>query len=254
MADDDYEDAARRIIDANVPDSAVSRADVIDALRNAGDARVAGGAVDMVLDYALTEEDVYASIEASGELPSDSELGAFVSATEGIADEGRRRAVEQAVSDEVVTREMVENSVRASSPTYRDEVESAVEGATGRRKMLGASQDEVVDEFAREIGTPRRSDVEGMASSVVRDSDSVAVSDVVEGSESDQPVNIIRDEAGEPVAALGRQDAAEVVAEDVGATALSPSDVEDELGVRTTGGDTADVTLRGRKVAEVEVR
>jgi hypothetical protein len=254
MADDDYEDAARRILDANVPDNAVSRADVVDALRTAGDARVAGGAVDMVLDYALTEEDVYASIEASGELPSDSELGAFVAGTDGVGSEGRRRAVEQAVSDEVVTREMVENSVRASSPTYRDEVESAVEGATGRRKMLGASQDEVVDEFAREIGTPRRSDVEGMASSIVRDADSVKVRDVVEGSEANAPVSIVRDEGGDVVAALGRQDAAEAVAQDTGGRAISPSELKTELGVRTTGGSTADVTLGGAKVGEVEVR
>lgn len=239
------EDAAKRILEANVPDGSTTLAKVKQELQNSGDHRVTEKTARLVADAALTEEDVFREIEASGELPSDDELGAFVAAAEQntVADEGRKRAVEQAVSDAVLTREEVEGSVQAANPVFREDVEQAVDNAVGRKTVLGGSTDDVKQELAEQAGAPREQDVNRVAAQAVAQSESVQVTETLSA-------ETVTNVDGEPVAVVGRSDGAQEASEELGVPAVSPGDVD--VGTRGSGR-TVDVTIQGEKVGEVDV-
>lgn len=259
LSDDAVEDIADA---AGVGPEDVTVDDVRRKVGRGTDDRVTGEVADLVAQSILTTEDVMTSVEASGELPREAELGAFVSGADGVADEARRRAVEEAVDEQVLTREEVDSAVReqvravesSGRDVTREDVEQAVQSAASGQGVFGTSTDDLVDEAAVDVGAPSQSSIQRARTQTVAQSESVEVSDVVEGSESSDVVNVIRDESGEVAGVVGRQDAAEVVAEETGGAVLSPSDAADELEVdRGGGGRTVDLKLRGRTVGEVDV-
>jgi hypothetical protein len=258
------DDAAQDIADAaGVDEGDLTRGGIRDKVAQGTDQRVTGEVADLVADAFLTREDVMSSIERSGELPSEREIEGAVNATDGVADEARLRAIEDDVSESVTTVEEVEDAVAqqveaveaADRDVTREDVKQAVEGAMSESEVtVGADADEVTGDMAVEVGAPSQSSINRAKAQTVAQSDAVEVSDVVEGSESNEVVNVIRDDNGDAVGVVGRGDAAETVAQETGGEVLSPSDARDDLDVdRGGGGRTVDLRLRGAKVGEVEV-
>lgn len=241
------DDAVQRILDAEVPDSATTADEIRRAVGRSNRPQTSGNAA-VVADRALTEEDVMQLVQQRGEVPTEAELGSMTAGAEGVADEQRRRAVEQQLSEQVATREDVETAVQEAveagrqerGSAFREDVERGVDSVD--REVVGEVD---IDELAQQAGAPDRQAVQREAAQVVAQSDSVEVTDTL-------TADTIRDSSGEPVAVVGRQAEAQEAADELGVDALSPSELQDELGVRGRGS-TVDVTLRGRKVSEVDV-
>jgi len=258
----DYDEAVRRIAEADVPDDATTDAEVRQALSGANAPQVTREVADDVADALVTEERVIDAIEASGELPSEGELGAVTDVADEYDLDGRVEEVEDAVRDRVATIEDVETAVRerqeqaASSgrPTFREDVEGAVDSVGEEKQIVGESSDEIVGEQAREVGAPRRSDFERAKAQAVATGDQVTPSEVVEGTEAKTPVSVIRDESGEAVAATGgpSDETGRRVAEEVGAEYMPTEEVTEEMSTQGVG-ESVSLTLRGERIGEVGV-
>jgi hypothetical protein len=258
----DYEDAVRRIAEADVPDDATTQAEVRQALSGSNAPQVTREVADGVADSLVTEERVLDAIEASGELPSEAELGAITDVADDYDLDDRVEAVEDAVRERVATREDVESAVRerqeqaatSGRPTFREDVEGAVDSVGERKEIVGESPDEIVSEQSREIGAPRRSAFERAKAQAVATGDQVTPSEVVDGTTAKTPVSVIRNEAGEAVAATGgpSDETGRRVAEAIGAEYMSTEEVTADM--RTEGrGDRVSLTLRGQRIGEVDV-
>lgn len=256
----DYPDAVRRIVAADVPADATTEADVERALKEANQPQFTSDVIEGMVDGVLTEERVRDAIQNSGELPSENEISRFADASDDYDLDDRVAAVSDAVADDVATVEQVDRAVRerqeqaGDRPMFREDVEGAVDSVSEEREFVGASPDDVADEQARDLGAPSRTNYERAAAQTVAQADSVTPSDVVEGTGSKTPVQVIRGESGEPVAATGGPggEVSRQVADEIGAEYMSADEVTSEM--RTAGsGDRVDLTLRGRKIGEVDV-
>jgi hypothetical protein len=258
----DYPDAVKRIAEADVPDDATTQAEVRQALGGDVGPQVTREVADGVADAIVTEERVREAIAESGELPSEGEIDAIVSVSDDYDLEGRVDAVADEVRQDVATVEDVERAVRdrqdqaaaEGRPTFRGDVEGAVDEVAQGKEFVGESPDEVTAEQAREVGAPSETEFRGAAARTIASADSVNPSEVLEGTRSETPVQVIRDTDGGVVAATGaqREELGEQVAEQYGVEYMSAQEVEDSLGTRGTG-DRVSLTLGGRKVGEVDV-
>ena len=261
MADvSDYPDAVRRIAESDVPDDVTSEAEVRAALRDSDSAQVTLDVAQNLAESVLTEERVLDAIQSTGELPSEGELGAFTEVADDYDMGDRQREVRDRVRDRVATVEDVDEAVDGvadarEGPLFREDVETGVATveSTGK-EFIGSSTDDVVSAEARERGAPRESDFRRESAQIIAQSDSVTPSEVVDGTEAQTPVNVIRDANGDPIAATGGPggETSERVAEQIGADYLSAEDVTQNLDVEGRG-ERADVTLHGTKVGEVDV-
>lgn len=269
----DYEDAVRRIAEADVPDDATTQAEVRQALSGANAPQVTREVADGVADSLVTEERVIEAIEASGELPSEAELGAITDVSDDYDLDGRVEAVEDAVRERIATREDVETAVRerqeqarsSGRPTFREDVEGAVDSVAERKELVGESADEVATEQAREVGAPSRSAYEKARTRLATGDDSVSAADVLGEEEATSlkgvgektartPASVIHGESGDPVALTGAptQEAGERMAAELGTEYVSINEVNDSIGLEQSGG-RATLTFRGEPVGEVEV-
>lgn len=259
----DYEDAVRRIAGKHVPADATTEADVRRALSDSDvGPQVTRDVLEGIAENILTEDRVVESIDASGELPSEGEIDAIVSVSDEYDMADRVASVEDAVRSSVATVEDVQGAVRerqeqataSGRPTFREDVEGAVDEVASSKEFVGESPDAVAAEQAREVGAPSETAFRGAAARTIATADSVNPSEVLEGTRSETPVQVIRDTDGGVVAATGaqREELGEQVAEQYGVEYMSAQEVEDSLGTRGTG-DRVSLTLGGRKVGEVDV-
>ena len=269
----DYDEAVRRIAEADVPDGATTDAEVRQALSGANAPQVTREVAEGVADAVVTEDGVIEAIEASGELPSEGELSAITDVADEYDLGGRVDEVADAVSDRVATIEDVETAVRerqeqaASSgrPTFREDVETAVNEVADRQEFAGGNPDEVATEQARDLGAPSRSTYERARSSLATGDDQVTPAGVLGEEEAtsiqgvaettaSQPSPVINDEGGNPVAVTGApsQEAGERMAEELGTEYVSINEVNDSIGLEQESG-SAHLTFRGSRVGEVDV-
>jgi len=251
----EYDDMVQRILDAEVPDDAVTADDIRRAVGRSDRPQTRGNAA-VVAERALTVEDVEQDIrDEMDRVPTDNELGSLTRGADAVGDEGRQQAVEQELSDNVATREDYETAVQeavedAGGTAYKEDVQRGIDSVD--KQDLTGSADELTDEFARDVGAPAESDVRGEAAQVVANSDSVQVQEVVEGSDSSATIDTVRGSDGQPAAVVGQREAAQQVADELGVDAISPQEAAEAVDVRGTGS-TVDVTLNGAKVGEVDV-
>lgn len=254
----EYPDAVRRIAKADVPDDATTQQEVERALRAAEAPQLTREVAQNVADSIVTEEKVIESIEASGELPSEDELDAIVSVADDYDLDDRVEEVQSEISQRVATVEEVEAAIderrRPDRPTFREEVQTAVNEVASRQEFVGETPDQVTSEQAREIGAPRETAFRREATQTIAQAEQVTPADVVEGTSAQTPVQIIEDASGNAVAATGgpSDEIGSEVAEEYGVDYLSTEDVVDQIDVEGRGS-TVDLTLRGRRVGEVEV-
>lgn len=254
----EYPDAVQRIVAAHVDPGLTTRQQVQSALSGASAPQVTDEVARDMVDAVVTEERVIEAIESTGEVPREAEIDAITSVSDDYDMDDRVREVAAAVEGRVVTLEEVERAVSdrrvPGRPTFREEVETAVDEVSSRKELVGASADEVVSDQAREIGAPRENDFRREAAQTVAQSEQITPSDVVEGTSAKTPVQVIRDTAGNPVAATGgpSDEIGSQVAEQVGADYMSTEEVVSEINTEGTG-DSVSLTLRGRKVGEVRV-
>jgi len=267
----DYEDAVRRIAEADVPDDATSRAAVRAALAGADAPQVTTEVADGIADALVTEDRVIEAIEATGELPSEAELDSITSVSDDYDMADRVEAVEDAVSDRVATVEEVEAAVRerqeqkGAEPTFREDVEGAVDSVAETQEFVGESPDEVAAEQAREVGAPSQRDYERARTQLATGDDSVSPADVLGEEEAtslqgvgsttaNKDATVIHDESGDPVALTGAptQEAGERMAEELGSEYVSITEVNESIGLDQSEG-RATLTFRGEPVGEVEV-
>lgn len=255
----DYEDAVRRIANSEVDPNSTTLAEVRSDLHGANTPQLTPEVAEGVADAIVTEERVLAEIEASGELPTEGEVGALTAASDDYDLADRVDAVSEGVSGRVATVEEVSAAVRereaqSVGPTFREEVETAVNEVASRQEFVGASPGEVSSEQAREIGAPRETDFRRTATQTVAQAEQVSPADVVEGTQAKTPVQLIEDTSGEVVAATGGPSAemGEQVASELGAEYMSTEEVVESMNTEGTG-EQVNVTLRGRTVGEVSV-
>lgn len=255
----DYEDAVRRIARAEVDPNSTTAAEVRSDLHGANTPQLTPEVAEGVADAIVTEERVLEEIEASGELPTEAEIDVITSVSDDYDLDDRVDAVAEGVSGRVATVEEVEAAVREREaqtfgPTFREQVETAVDEVASRQEFVGASPGEVSGEQARKIGAPREADFERAAAQTAAKADSVTPSDVVEGTTSKTPVQLIRDTSGDVVAATGGPggEVAREVADQYGAQYLSADEVVKAMDTEGTG-ERVSLTLRGREVGEVSV-
>lgn len=254
----DYEDAVRRITQAEVPDDATTQADIRKALAETQSPQVTREIADEIADSVVSEERVIEAIQSSGELPSQNEIDAIVDVSDDYDMADRVAEVADSVSDRVATVEDVEAAVESrrqeGKPTFREEVETAVDEVSREREFVGDSPDNVADRTAREIGAPSETNFRREATQAVAQAEQVTPSEVVEGTSAKTPVQVIEDSSGEVVAATGGPSAetGRQVAEELGAEYMDTQEVVDEMSTAGTG-DRVDLTLRGRKIGEVDV-
>lgn len=267
----DYPDAVRRIAEADVPADATTQAEVKRALNGADAPQVTREVADGIADSLLTEERVIEAIESSGEIPTEGELDAVTSVADDYDMSDRVEAVQKEISDRVATVEDVEGAVRerqdqagsAGRPTFREDVEAAVDSVSREKEIVGESKDQVVSEQAVEVGAPSRSDYEQARASLATGDDQVAPADVLEDPTSiegvgettaNNPATVIRSQSGEAVALAGApsQEAGEAMAEELGAEYTSFSEINDSIGLEQ-GRGKATLTINGEPVEEVDV-
>lgn len=262
MADvSDYDEAVRRIVDAEVDPGSTSKFDVKRDLSGAASPQLTPKVADGVADAVLTEDRVAAAIESSGELPTAREIEAFAGAADPYDMGGRQEVVAREVADSVATVDDVRVSIASEResaesrgrPMFREDVEDAVDDVAGSKRFLGSEPGEVADREAKRFGAPSESNYRRAAAQTVARGDSVAPSEVSD-TERTTPVSVIRDEGGEAVAVTGgsRAEDREAVADAVGGSVMSQQEVVDSMDVEGSG-DRADLTLRGRKVGEVDL-
>jgi hypothetical protein len=254
----EYDDMVQRILDAEVPDDAVTADDIRRAVGRSDRPQTSNNAA-LVAEEALTVEDVEQDIrDEMDRVPTDNELGSLTRGADAVGDEGRQQAVEQELSSNVATREDYETAVQeaveasedAGRTAYKEDVQRGIDSVD--KQDLTGSADELTDELARDVGAPAESDVRGEAAQVVANSDSVQVQEVVEGSDSSATIDTVRGSDGQPAAVVGQREAAQQVADELGVDAISPQEAAEAVDVRGTGS-TVDVTLNGAKVGEVDV-
>lgn len=258
----DYSDAVRRITNANVDPASTTRAEVRRDLET-GDVgpQVTRDVIDGIVENVLTEDRVLEAIEATGELPNAAELDAMVSVSDDYNQSDRQATVEREIRQSVATREDVQQAVherqasKGDRPTFREEVETAVDEVASRKQFVGESPDQVAGEQAREIGAPRENDFRRATAQTIAKAEQVTPADVVDGTRAKTPVSVIRDAQGDVVAATGgpSDEIGRQVAEQYGADYMDTSDVESSMNVEGTG-DRVSLTLRGQKLGEIDVR
>lgn len=257
----DYEDAVRRIVRADVPADATDAQAVFDALGGSDSPQVTPEIAAEIADSIVTTDRVRDAIESTGELPSEGEIDAIAAVSDDYGLGDRADRVADDVRDQVVTAERVDAAVSdrvdqaSDRPTFREDVAGAVDAAGQDREFVGQSASEVTDQQARDLGAPARSNYERAAAQTVAQADSVTPSDVVDGTEAKTPAQVIRSESGEAVAVTGGPggEVSRQVAEQMGAEYMSASEVTGEMRTAGSGGSTVDLTLRGRKVGEVDL-
>lgn len=263
MADvTDYEGAVARIRAAEVPDDAVTAADILDALGDSETPQLTAEVAAGVADGLVTVEDVTAAVEESGELPTEAEIGAIAEASDNTTgNDPRLGNVSEEAGEIMVTAQDVEaatSEVRsnASDPdelTTVSDVQEAVEGLSegdDGREFFGADSDTVAAQISDEIGALSDSEVrQAQVSTLTGDTVQPAEVDGVDSTNS-TPASIVRNDGGEAVAVVGggSQDAAEQVAEAVGAEQAAQS--PDGLGGygAEQGGDESRLTLGGERL------
>lgn len=254
----DYEDAVRRIVDAHVGPGSTTREAVRRDLRRAGAPQITPEVIDGIVANVLTEDRVVEAIEASGELPSRSEIDAITSVSDDYDMRDRVDEVADRVRDRVATVEDVEEAIadrrRPGRPTFREEVDTAVAEVAGRREFVGEAPDEVAREQALEIGAPRESNFRRASAQTVARAESITPADVLDTTSAQTPVQVIRDSSGNAVAATGgpREEIGREVAESIGAPYMSTEEVVESMNVAGSG-ERVDLTLGGAKVGEVDV-
>ena len=262
MADvSDYDDAVRRIVAADAPDDATDAQALFDALGGSDSPQVTPEIAAEIADSVVTTDRVRDAIESTGELPTEDEIDSISQVADNYDLDDRADRVADDVREQVATVEQVNDAVQerqeqaGDRPMFREDVEGAIDSVDSDREFVGQSADDVADERARDLGAPARTDYERSAAQTVAQADSVTPSEVVDGTEAQTPAQVIRGESGEAVAVTGGPggEVSEQVAEEMGAEYLSASEVTDEIRTAGSGGDQVDLTLRGRKVGEVDL-
>jgi hypothetical protein len=215
--------------------------------------------INGVVANSVTEERVLEELEGSSDLPSEDAIESIAEFADDYDQGDRVGEVADAVADRVATVEDVDRAVQervdssGDRPTFREEVQTAVDSVDG--EIVGPSADEVTSAKAQEIGAPSESDFQRSRAQTVAQAETVTPSDVLDDTGAQTPVQVIEDESGEAVAATGgpSDEIGQRVADEIGAEYRSTSDVVDEFNV-SGSGSSVDVTLRGRKVGEVDVR
>lgn len=264
----DYPEAVDRITEAHVRPEHTTRADVIAALRRDSGPQITPEVAADLADNILTEERVIEAIDSSGEVPTESEIRAFVDVSDDYDMDDRQGSVEEAIRERVATAEDIDRAVESRRPTdrpmFREDVESGVSEVASSKEIRGADPDDVVSEEAVERGAPRETDFRGAAARTAGSPDDVvSPADLGIGSQT-TGVSVIRDTSGNPVVAFGGagqidgRPAGEAVAEELGAEyAGSGTEAIESISndFRTSGtGESVNLTFRGRAVGEVDVR
>jgi hypothetical protein len=252
----DYPAALRRIVDADIPDDATTRDEILSFLRSSDAPQItpenAADAADAITSY----EDVVAAIENTGEIPRSEEIDSIARALDEYDLDLTDEVVED-VSGDIATREDFEDAVRSSDPTFREDVEDAVDSVSSSKDVVGGSTDDIVDDLARQASAPSQAEFSaGVAESV--ESSDIRVEEVVEDPPGTGGLNTVRDESGEVVAvqAASRMPSenVEAAAEELGADRIeSTQELVDNTEVVAEGGGRASLEFRGRKIGEVQV-
>ncbi|WP_336331122.1 hypothetical protein [Haloarcula sp. CGMCC 1.2071] len=263
MADiSDYEDAVRRIVEADVPDDAVTKADVERALIEANIPQYTSDVIEGMTDAVVTVDRVVEAIQSTGKVPSSSQVDALTDISDDYDMDDRVAEVSSQVREQVATEEDIESAIRerreqareSNRPTFKQDVEGAVSEVSESKQLVGQSADEVTSEQAREIGAPDETSFRREATQTVAQAEQVNPSEVIDGTSAKTPVQVIEDSSGDVIAATGgpSEDIGSQVADELGAEYLSTEQVVEEMSTAGTG-ETVDVTLRGRTVGEVDV-
>lgn len=259
----DYPDAVRRILDADVPADAVTKAEIAAALGAANAPQITGEVAEGVADNALTVDLIRDAIETTGELPTEDEIASMTDVADAYDMEDRREAVEDASKQRFATVEDVRVSVESEreqarsegEPVFREDVEDAISDVEQSKELVGASRDDVVDGESRRVGAPSRQAFSRARTQAIASGEQVSPSDVGVSDRS-TPVSVLRNEAGDAVGVVGgsRAEDRQGVAEQVGTDRVfgNVNELDDALGL-DQGEGRADLTLDGQKLRGVDL-
>jgi hypothetical protein len=264
----DHPDAVRRILDANAdygagsPAAPTTEREIVDALRERGGPQVTPEVAANLAEGVTTEQDIIDAIDAQGELPREAEIGDIAAVLDDYTVPGMSDDVAAAVSDRVVTQDMVDVAVMAAEtdsdgPLYRDDVERAIDSAADGKQFVGASRGETATRAAREVGAPSREAVQDAAFEAVQERSESTTPAEMDSVDSDgtTPITVIRDTSGEPAAVLGgaSAEATEQIAAETGAQVYkSPDSFMEDVEPDGTGR-RVDLRAGKSKIGEVEI-
>lgn len=253
----DYPDARDRFL-SDVPDDATTFDEVKDALlsEHGQAAQFSDSQAEAMAEATVTEGDVLTMIANSGRIPTSEEVGSFVAAADDNGLAGRREQVAQQIQDQIAVRDDIEEAVRSADPTFREDVEAAVEEATSGKQVVGGSKEEVVDGLSRQASAPSRGEVAKEVAGAT--SETVRVEETVEDAPGRGSVSVVRDEGGDAVGVLPgagtSSESVEAVAEEFGVERVGGvEELQSETEVVAEGGGRASLEFRGRKIGEVRV-
>lgn len=261
MADiSDYEDAVRRIVNADVDPESVTRASVLADLAAVDDPQVTKDVAQNLADAVVTTEDVVDALASTDEIPTEGEIEAATGVADNYDMGDRVDGVADVMIDETVTvedvREATEAQVDAVESSGRiptkDDVRQAATSVEG--EVVAGDPEDMVDEIARDLGTPDADDLNRERAQTIAQADQIEPREVVEDTNSTTPVQVVRDGNGDPVVATGgaSRELGEAVADEVGVEYRDRGEVVDSFDVRGRGS-TVDLTLEGSKVGEVDI-
>lgn len=255
----DYEDAVRRITNAEVDPDSTTREDVLADLGGANAPQVTREVARGIADAVVTEDRVLEAIEGSGELPSEAEIDAIAAVSDDYDQSDRVQAVAREVSGRIATVEEVEAAVRErqsqGGPTFREQVETAVDELASRQEFVGESPDAVASEKAREIGAPRETEFKRAQVQTVGGADQVTPKELGV-SDRTTAVSVVTDSSGNTIGVVGGYNESDRrgVAEQLGAERVYDNigDVQDSMTLEQGNGE-AHLMLDGRRIREVSV-
>lgn len=231
----DYEDAVRRIANADVNPNSTSQEEILDDLRNSNAPQVTEDIARDIADSIVSEERVIEAIESSGELPEDFELDAYTNAVDDYDLDDRRDAVLDVIRDRVATTGDLENAIERDRPLTEREAEAAVDGIG--KEIRGADRQEVVDSIVTVEDVSREA---GRSSEpVFREDVESTASDLSQGSgirDSPDRLEEVAAEASREIGAPSRQTFEREQVQAVGgAEAITPANRDDLTSQSATG-------------------
>lgn len=262
----EYPDAVDRIVGAEVPPDATTDRQVMDALRGAEAPQINRQVAQNLRDSVLTEDKILDAIDSSGELPTEGEIDSMSEIADQYDMSDRQQEVAEAVEQRVVTREQIDRALsdsdpsRTDEPVFREDIEEAVEDAIGRSEMRGASEEQVIDEAASELGAPSRQEFQAAQARTISESSDTSPAEVIDNpteidgigaGTAEQAVPTIRDESGEIVAVSGANETVgQAIADEIGAEYRSLGELQESIDLEQSRG-RAEVTIDSNTVREI---
>lgn len=246
----DYEDAVERIYRDYIEGSDAATAGEIQAAilsQDDGTTRMTSDRAQQIADALPNSDSVISDLDRDGGIPDDSKIEDAVRQSSDF-DLGADTVADD-VADRVFTEQDLNETVRDltddGEAVFAEDVERRISNVD--KDLVGVSTDQASDIASTAVGAPSQSEVADAQQDVVefdagitpRDAvgDDVTEIDGVGDATADQSLGAIRDDSGEIETVISaNEDAGRAVADEIGASYTSPSEVSDGFELEQSRG------------------